>query len=164
MILIALGANLDSTAGKPAQTLHAALAALAENAVHIAKVSHFYRTPAWPDPADPPFVNAVAQARTTLAPAALLTVLHRIETLFGRVREARNAPRSLDLDLLDYDGRIETGPPVLPHPRLAERAFVLLPLFDVAPQWRHPVSGRSAAELVAAIPATERAAIRALAP
>jgi len=162
-ILLALGANIDSTAGKPAETLHAALAALTQKDVRIAHISPFYRTPAWPNPADPPFVNAVARIETTLSPVALLAVLHAVEALFGRVRAAPNAPRSLDLDLLDYDGRVEAGPPVLPHPRIAERAFVLVPLLDVAPGWQHPVTGRTGAALLAAIPADERAAIRPLA-
>jgi 2-amino-4-hydroxy-6-hydroxymethyldihydropteridine diphosphokinase len=164
MILIALGANIASQAGNPVQTLHAALDALAQKDVNIALVSQFYRTPAWPDPADPPFVNAVARAATALPPAALLARLHEIERLFGRVRAVpRNAPRSLDLDLLDYDGLIQDGPPLLPHPRLAERGFVLVPLNDVAPDWRHPVSRRTAAELLAAIPAAGRAEIRPIA-
>jgi 2-amino-4-hydroxy-6-hydroxymethyldihydropteridine diphosphokinase len=160
MILIALGANIASQAGNPAQTLHAALDALAQKDVNIALVSQFYRTPAWPDPADPPFVNAVCRAVTALAPAALLERLHGIEACFGRIRTTPNAPRSLDLDLLDYDGLIQDGPPVLPHPRLGERAFVLVPLKDVAPGWRHPVTGRTVEALLAAIPAADRAAIR----
>ena len=80
---------------------------------------------------------------TNLAPAPLLSLLHRLEATFGRVRGAANAPRVLDLDLLAYDDRIDTGWPLLPHPRLAGRAFVLLPLRDIAPAWRHPVSGAS---------------------
>jgi 2-amino-4-hydroxy-6-hydroxymethyldihydropteridine diphosphokinase len=162
MILIALGANIASPAGTPAQTLRAALAALAEKDVNIAHVSQFYRTPAWPDPSDPAFVNAVSRIETTLPPAALLNRLHGIEAAFGRIRSKPNAPRSLDLDLLDYDGLVQEGPPVLPHPRLAERAFVLVPLFEVAPLWRHPVTGCTAKDLLAAIPAAARAAIRPL--
>ena len=119
-------------------------------------------TISWPDPSDPPFTNAVAHVQTPLGPARLLQTLHDIEAEFGRIREKQNAPRTLDLDLLDYDGRIETGPPELPHPRLAQRAFVLLPLQDVATGWRHPVSGLAVSELVAAIPASDRAGVRVL--
>jgi len=160
MILIALGGNLPSRAGEPAQTLAAALAALDHQGMRIAAVSPYYVTPAWPDPSDPPFVNAVARIETTLAPDALMKRLHGTETAFGRVRSRKNAPRTLDLDLLDYDGRVEDGPPVLPHPRLSVRAFVLVPLADVAPGWRHPVSGLSAAEMLAALPEAERRAER----
>ena len=69
---------------------------------------------------------------------------------------AKNAPRTLDLDLIDYDGRVENGPPVLPHPRLKERAFVLVPVADIAPNWRHPATGQSISELIAALAAGER--------
>jgi 2-amino-4-hydroxy-6-hydroxymethyldihydropteridine diphosphokinase len=152
MILIALGANLPSHAGSPAQTLRASLAMLSENAVRPVSVSNFYASPAWPNPSDPSFVNAVARVETSLDPAALMELLAQIENHFGRVRKTRNAPRTLDLDLLDYDGRVSEGPPVLPHPRIEARDFVLMPLRDAAPDWRHPVSGRSVDELIAALP------------
>jgi 2-amino-4-hydroxy-6-hydroxymethyldihydropteridine diphosphokinase len=153
MILIALGSNLASAAGTPAQSVAAALAALRANEIEPVKVSRFYRSEAWPDPNDPPFVNAVAQIATSLPPARLLEALHAIERQFGRTRERRNAPRTLDLDILDYEGRVEVGPPELPHPRMDTRAFVLLPLAEIAPDWRHPVSGQSITELIALLPA-----------
>ena len=164
MILIGLGANLDSREGAPPVTFASALGAMAARRIRVLKVSRFYQTPAWPNPADPAFTNAVVRVQTPLGPAGLLDALHRIEDEFGRIREAKNAPRTLDLDLLDYDGRVEVGPPELPHPRLAGRAFVLVPLADVAPDWRHPVTRRSVAELIAAIPEAERAAVRAVTP
>jgi 2-amino-4-hydroxy-6-hydroxymethyldihydropteridine diphosphokinase len=156
MILIALGANLPSRAGAPDATLRAALAELAANGVSIVDVSPFYRTPAWPDPSDPPYANAVARVETVLTPQELMTRLHATETSFGRTRSARNAPRTLDVDLLDYNGRVENGALVLPHPRLDTRNFVLIPLRDVAPGWRHPVSGMSLDSLIAALPEAER--------
>jgi 2-amino-4-hydroxy-6-hydroxymethyldihydropteridine diphosphokinase len=156
MILIALGANLPSTAGQPAETLRAALAALGTHGVDVRAVSKFYATPAWPDPNDPPFVNAVAHVETALSPTELLAALHNVETAFGRKRSERNAPRTLDLDLLDYDGRIEPGPPELPHPRMAERGFVLIPLKDVAPDWRHPATGRNVQSLIADLSQEQR--------
>jgi 2-amino-4-hydroxy-6-hydroxymethyldihydropteridine diphosphokinase len=156
MILIGLGANLPSRAGLPADTLHAALAELARADVRVVAVSSFYRTPAWPDPADPAFVNAVARIETRLQPSALIARMHEVEDLFGRERNARNAPRTLDLDLLDYDSRVEIGPPVLPHPRIAQRGFVLVPLREVAPDWRHPESGLTVGALLATLPSEER--------
>jgi 2-amino-4-hydroxy-6-hydroxymethyldihydropteridine diphosphokinase len=116
------------------------------------KRSGFYRSDAWPDPNDPAFVNAVAAVETELAPAALLAVLHKLEAAFGRRRSAPNAPRTLDLDLLDYHGRVEEGPPMLPHPRMDTRVFVLFPLREIAPLWRHPVSGQTVSELIAQLP------------
>ena len=149
MILIALGANLPSPVGEPTLTLPAALKRLGQHGVNVLAVSKFYATPAWPDPSDPPFVNAVAHVETALPPDGLLAALHDIEMAFGRRRSERNAPRTLDLDLLDYDGRIETGPPELPHPRMAERGFVLIPLREVAPTWRHPITGKDVQSLIA---------------
>lgn len=153
MILIGLGANLPSDAGPPADTLKRALGELERHGVEIRRVSFFYKTPAWPDPADPAFVNAVAAVQTRLQPVELLMLLHGVETALGRLRSAPNAPRTLDLDLLDYDGQaLDTPRLVLPHPRVAARSFVLVPLRDVAPDWRHPVTGQGVEELLAALP------------
>src|ERR1700685_669554 len=132
MILIALGANIHSRAGSPAQTLHAAIAEFQRAGVGVRAVSPFYETPAWPEPGEPAFVNAVASVDTALEPASLLQFLQRVEIDFGRRRTVRNAPRTLDLDILDYDRRVEVGPPTLPHPRIAARGFVLIPLRDIA--------------------------------
>ena len=151
MILIAAGSNLPFC-GLDSQ--HIVLKAF--NAIgrmsHLKRVSSLYRTPAWPDPADPPFVNAVAEIETGMGPEALLAALHAIEAGFGRRRSLPNAPRTLDLDLLAYGGERRDGAGeglVLPHPRLAGRAFVLVPLAEIAPDWRHPVSGERAADLAA---------------
>ena len=155
MIVIALGANLDSHAGPPRLTLVAALDALKQRNVRVLAVSPFYRTRAWPDPSDPDYVNAVGIVATDKSPRQLMAELEQVETSFGRERSARNAPRTLDLDLIDYGGRVEDGPPALPHPRMRERGFVLVPLADVAPGWRHPVTGETVAQLIAALPADE---------
>lgn len=154
MILVALGSNLPGPAGPPAAQVAAALDMLGRHGIAILRRSRLWRSPAWPDPTEPAFVNAVAVVDTALSPRDLLAELHAVEAALGRVRGRPNAPRTLDLDLLDADGRVlpgGDGAPTLPHPRMTTRAFVLLPLADVAPDWRHPVSGASLAALVAGL-------------
>lgn len=114
--------------------------------------SRFYRTPPWGMRAQPAFLNAAAMLDTALAPHALLDALLEIERAAGRVREGeRWGPRTLDLDLLHMDGVLLSGPRLtLPHPRIAERAFVLLPLAELAPDLELPGQGRVDALLAAA--------------
>jgi 2-amino-4-hydroxy-6-hydroxymethyldihydropteridine diphosphokinase len=152
MIVIGLGANLPSRAGSPRETLLAALDALADSGVGICAVSPFYETAAWPDPNDPAYINAVAIVTTELSPAALMETLQKTERAFGRERSTKNAPRTLDLDVIDYNGRVEEGPPTLPHPGVPHRGFVLIPLADIAPEWRHPVTGEKVEQLIASLP------------
>src|SRR6185295_913111 len=99
MIVIALGANLPSRVGAPRDTLDAAIREFFHHGIRVTAVSSYYVTKAWPDPSDPPFVNAVAQLETELSSRELLDLLHRIEESFGRKREKKNAPRTLDIDL-----------------------------------------------------------------
>ncbi|MGH7038726.1 MAG: 2-amino-4-hydroxy-6-hydroxymethyldihydropteridine diphosphokinase [Stellaceae bacterium] len=158
MILIGMGSNLASPRfGPPRKIVAAALDALAGEGVRICARSHWYESAPVP-PADQPwFVNGVAALATTLGAPALLALMQRLEARFGRVRGARNAARVLDLDLLDHDGEmVETPFLTLPHPRLGERRFVLVPLAEIAPSWRHPRSGLSARELLARLPAGEQ--------
>ena len=161
-IFIGLGANVPSPAGSPAETIRAALRELDAEEVRLEAVSRLYRNPAWPNPHDPPFVNAVARIQTTRSPVALMQLLHALETRFARTRSDRNGPRSLDLDLLDYGGRVEEGPPHLPHPRMSGRAFVLVPLVEIEPDWTHPDSGRPIAELLATLPQSDRDSVVAM--
>jgi 2-amino-4-hydroxy-6-hydroxymethyldihydropteridine diphosphokinase len=103
----------------------------------------------------------VVEVSTDLPAPALMEALHAVEAEFGRTRRERNAPRPIDLDLIDYRGKVaEAGSPILPHPRMADRAFVLLPLRDIAPHWRHPVTGRSLDQLIGRLPAADRRAAR----
>ena len=166
MILIGLGGNLPSTVGSPASTIEAALAQLSARGIKVVALSPFYESDPVPASDQPTFVNVAARIETSLPPEELLSLLHRVEDSFGRVRRVRNEARTLDIDLLDYDGLRRNGEagPVLPHPRLHLRAFVLMPLADIAPGWRHPVSGRSAAELLAALSPEVRAGVRPMPP
>lgn len=153
MILIAAGSNLPFCGSDSQQIVFSAFLSI-RRFVTIQEISPLYQSPAWPDPADPPFVNAVASVRTDLPPLSLLAALRAVETALGRQRNARNAPRTLDLDLIGYDAVVmETPTLTLPHPRMADRDFVLGPLCDIASDWRHPMTGRTAAEMFAAIKA-----------
>lgn len=158
MILIAVGSNLPGPNGSPQANGEAALAALACEGVRVIRQSRWYRTPPWPDSEigrQPWYVNGVVAVETKLDPEALLAAMHRVEAGMGRVRgpETVNAARPIDLDLIAYDGVVRDTAPILPHPRLALRAFVLRPLADVAPDWVHPVSKAPLATLLAGLPA-----------
>ena len=116
--------------------------------IDVVARSSWWASQAWPDPTDPPFLNGVALVRTAHDPHALMATLGRIEEMFGRRRSTPNAPRTLDLDLIAY-GR-EQGDCeglILPHPRAADRLFVMGPVAEVAPEWRHPQSRVTAAAM-----------------
>ena len=157
IILIAIGSNLPSPEfGPPRAICEAALAELARRGVRIVRRSRWFESAPVPLSDQPWFVNGVAIVQTALPPAELLALLHETERRFGRERRQVNAARILDLDLIAYGDLVRTdAPPLLPHPRLHERAFVLLPLADLAPDWRHPATGRTLAEMIGALPAEQ---------
>ena len=155
MIFVALGANLDSPAhGPPTRTLEAALALLDRDDCRVVRRSRWYESAPVPASDQPWFVNGVAEIATGLSPACLLARLHAVEAEIGRVRGVPDAPRVVDLDLLAYGEEVLDGPaaPIVPHPRLHRRAFVLLPLRELAPGWVDPRSGRSVEQLIAGLP------------
>jgi 2-amino-4-hydroxy-6-hydroxymethyldihydropteridine diphosphokinase len=163
MILVALGANLPSTKfGVPPTSLEAALSLLETEGVRVRQRSRWYRSAPVPASDQPWYVNGVAEVETSLSPEELLAALHRIEALFGRRRRERNEPRVLDLDLLAFDERVSKPtdpPPELPHPRLHERAFVLNPLAEIAPGWRHPRLGLPIGEMIRRLPLGHEVAV-----
>ncbi|MBP2158418.1 MULTISPECIES: 2-amino-4-hydroxy-6-hydroxymethyldihydropteridine diphosphokinase [Asticcacaulis] len=152
-ILIAYGSNLPSATAFPErQSASRAFAhvvkTLQERGLLVNRISSLWRSLAWPDTSDPPYVNAVIQVKTELSPAALLSLLHGIEYTAGRVREKRNAPRVLDLDLIAYGRTImDEDSIMLPHPRAHERAFVMGPVAEILPGWLHPVVKETALDL-----------------
>ncbi|MDX2234893.1 MAG: 2-amino-4-hydroxy-6-hydroxymethyldihydropteridine diphosphokinase [Hyphomonadaceae bacterium] len=152
--LVAIGTNMPFEGLAGEALVLAALAHLEREGCQVLRVSACRTTTAWPDPADPPFTNAVALLHVgAMAAQDVLAALLRTERAFGRVRTGPNAPRTLDLDLLDLDGLvIEREGLILPHPRLHARRFVLEPLGEVAPAWRLPGDGRSAADLLLGLP------------
>lgn len=181
--LVALGANTASEVGAPAQTLRAALAELPSAQVDVVRSSRLYSTPCHPPGAGPDYVNAAVALSTTLAPRALLAHLHVIENRYGRVREQRWGMRTLDLDLLAYgdtvlpdvdtqrrwqelperEQRIRAPEElVVPHPRMQDRGFVLIPLAEIAPDWRHPVTGITVAQMLERLPRGQKSEIAPL--
>lgn len=178
--LITLGANLPSATGTALQTLEKSLELFPLESLQILRISKWFSTPAFPAGSGPDFVNGAVMVQTSLAPSDVLSALHRIEAAMGRTRENRWEPRLCDLDLIAYDDVIlpdlatfkqwkaldlasqKTKAPdqlVLPHPRIQDRSFVLVPLHDIASDWVHPVTGITVAEMLAAIPTADLAEI-----
>ncbi len=148
--VVALGGNVPGDYGTSEALLEAALARFAAAGLPILRRSSWWRSAAWPDPSAQEYRNGVVLVEARQGPQALIRTLFTLENAFGRRRAERNAPRTLDLDLIAY-GRIVSDDPhlTLPHPRAHERLFVMGPLAEIAPDWRHPVLGSTAAELAA---------------
>lgn len=178
--LVALGGNVPAARGRPEDLLPLALIEIGRRIGPVVAASRMFRTPAFPAGSGPDYANAACKIVTALPAMEILHRLHAIEAEFGRVRAARWGARSLDLDLLATGGDILPDaarqrhwmdlPPaaqrvaapetlILPHPRLHERSFVLVPLADVAPDWVHPVLGISVAEMRDALPPEELASV-----
>lgn len=159
LIIIGIGANLPHAIyGLPRRTCGAAMAKIAEGPLKIARRSAWYASApvirdGTPPPADQPwYVNGAFSVETTLDAPTVLTELLEIEQFFGRERSVPDAPRTLDLDILAFgDAVIEREHLTVPHPRLHERAFALLPMVDVAPDWQHPTLRRNIADLATSL-------------
>ena len=146
-VLLGLGGNI----GDPVATIGAALERLEAGGVHIRTRSHWYRTTPWGVTEQPDFVNLCVAGRTALAPRALLALIHETEAALGRERRTRWGPRPIDIDILTYgDETIDVPGLHVPHPHLTERAFVLIPLLDIAPD--KLVAGRTVRDWSALIP------------
>ncbi|WP_406647984.1 2-amino-4-hydroxy-6-hydroxymethyldihydropteridine diphosphokinase [Aliisedimentitalea scapharcae] len=179
--LIALGGNLPSDVGSPQETLSAAISRLSEYQIDVRAISRFFATPCFPVGAGPDFVNAAIAVAYDGTPAQLLAHLHTVEASLLRKRDQRWGVRTVDLDLLavnqmilpdvagfqswldlpmDQQTQVAPDELILPHPRIQDRAFVLVPLCDIAPNWRHPVLGRTVSDLCAALPVDEINAVK----
>ena len=147
-IVVALGGNLAGDFTSSEALLEAALAQFPQAGLPVLARSRWWSSAAWPDPKGNEYRNGVAIVEANGPASAVLEALFAIERSFGRIRGVPNAPRTLDLDLIAYGRQILSGPDlVLPHPRAHERRFVMGPLAEIAPNWRHPVSGETAVVL-----------------
>ncbi len=181
--LVAVGSNLANKGLTPFTTLSAAISAIQSDDVKVLKQSRVFQTPAYPPGSGPDFVNAALIVETTLDSQALLSHLHKAEADFGRHRAQRWGARTLDLDLLSFGQAVlpdkgtvmgwmdlplaeqmARAPDrlILPHPRMHERAFVLGPLMDIAPDWTHPILKQTVAQLFVALPAEDRSSLQPL--
>lgn len=145
--MVALGCSLPGSYPSREVLLEAAVDALASEGLAVTGRSAWWTSAAWPDPTAPAYLNGVVLVETRLSAGEVLAALHRLEARFGRVRAETNAPRTLDLDLIAHGRAVMNDSLVLPHPRAHERLFVMGPLAQIAPDWRHPVSSRTAADL-----------------
>ncbi len=180
---VALGSNLETATRTSLQLVNEALGLFAHAAIRITKQSQWYSAPAFPAGSGPDYVNGVVEIESDMPAEAVLAALHDIESLLGRTRPKRWAARVVDLDLLAMGAEIAPSPEgfahwqalplaaqmkaapeemILPHPRLQDRAFVLIPLAEIVPDWRHPVLGKTARALLATLPADDRNEIRPL--
>lgn len=181
--IIALGGNLPLGKMSPLETLQAAIKDVTHLLGEPCQTSRLFQTPCFPEGAGPDYINAVLTVETDLSAPDLLAKLHEIEQKYARSREQRWGMRTLDLDLIAYGETVlpnlegylfwrdlpleqqKTETPkelILPHPRVQDRAFVLVPLCDVWPDWRHPILGKTAAELCAELPKSDQEALQAL--
>ncbi len=180
-VLVALGSNLPQPEGDPTANLIRALKEMVAEGLAIRAVSRFFETPCFPPGAGPDYINAGVLVTTDKQPKEVLEILHKVESRMGRTRETRWGMRTLDLDLIAVDEavlpNVETAQTwidlasdqqslrapdqlILPHPRLADRPFVLVPLMDVLPDWRHPISGLTVAEMLDALTDQDKASVR----
>lgn len=147
-MIIALGSNLQGRFDSRQLLLEAALERLSSAGLTIRARSSWWRSAAWPDARQPYYLNGVALVETSLPPRSTMAFLIGLEASFGRIRAAPNAPRTLDLDLIAHGRQLIDAPGLaLPHPRAPQRGFVMGPLAEIAPLWRHPLTGGTAREL-----------------
>jgi 2-amino-4-hydroxy-6-hydroxymethyldihydropteridine diphosphokinase len=162
MIYLGIGSNLPGSYASSEALVRQAIERLGQARLRICAVSPLYQTPPVGPAGQAPYVNACLAVSSNLSPEGLLRELHAIEAEFGRARRVKWGPRTLDLDVLDYRGEIRDQRIILPHPRIAQRGFVLVPLHNIAPNWRHPKTGVPIETLKKHLPIGEAKAVKRL--
>ncbi len=156
---LAIGSNL----GNKIENIERAKFELQCNQIKIIKSSSNFQSESWPNPSNPKFINIVVEIKTNLAPLELLKICNLIEKKLGRKRSTKNAPRSCDIDIIDYKQKIlnlEDNNLILPHPRMCKRNFVLLPLFEINNSWKHPKSRNNIVNLISSLPIKDLRSIK----
>ena len=158
---LAIGSNL----GNKISNIELTKFELEKYKIKILKSSSNYMSESWPDPTMPNYINIIIKIETSLAPLQLLKICNLVELKLGRVRSKKNAPRTCDIDIIDYDKKIlkeKNNKLILPHPRMDERNFVLLPLFEVDKSWKHPKSKINIVKLITSLPIKDLRSIKKL--
>jgi 2-amino-4-hydroxy-6-hydroxymethyldihydropteridine diphosphokinase len=150
-VYLAIGSNL----GNKISNIEIAKVELEKYKIKILKSSSNYISESWPNPSMPNYINIIIKIKTSLVPLELLKICNLIELKLGRVRGKKNAPRTCDIDIIDYDKMIlneKNNQLILPHPRMNKRNFVLLPLFELNKSWKHPKSKINIVNLINSLP------------
>jgi len=158
-VYLAIGSNL----GNRINNIEIAKFELEKYKIKILKSSSNYISESWPDPSMPDYINIVIKIKTSLIPLELLKICNLIELKLGRIRSKKNAPRTCDIDIIDYDKKIlneKNSKLILPHPRMNKRNFVLLPLFDIDKSWKHPKSKINIVNLINSLPVKDLRSIK----
>ena len=164
MILLGLGSNLSSSYGDRFTNINLAVKYLVDCGIEIIKRSHFYETDSYPNKENPKFINIAIFVKTNLTPVDLMSVLFSIEEKIERKRNKKNEPRTCDIDIIDYNNQVlnfkyKNLNLIIPHKRLTSRNFVLFPLQEIYPEWKHPITKESIETLINKLPEQDKKSI-----
>ena len=148
IVYLGIGSNL----GKKINNIEKAKSLLIKNNINLISVSSYYKSPSWPNPKNPEFINIVVKIKCTLKPKILLELCKSIEKKLGRKKTFKNAPRECDIDIIDFDGKISRNGLILPHKMMHKRNFVLFPLFEIDKNWIHPIMSTNIKKLIFSLP------------
>ena len=144
LVYIGIGSNL----GNRKKNIEKAKFKIFQNNIKIIKSSSFYETPSWPNPNNPKYLNIVLKVFTNFTPSKLLNICKKIETELGRKKKPKNSPRECDIDIIDYNRHKINNKLIIPHPRMHKRNFVLIPLYELNKDWKHPISNVNIKSLI----------------
>ena len=164
MIILGIGSNLHSSFGNKFDNINLSISLLKKNNIEILKKSSFYETPSYPDLKKPKFINVIILIETDLPPVDLMSVLIFIEEKLERKRDKKNDPRTCDIDIIDYNGQVEkfnykSINVILPHEKVTNRNFVLFPLQEIIPEWKHPKTKETVEVLINKLSSTDKNSI-----